>query len=235
MTQEILARILADFAPPTSEIDWGAQYIRSAVDDSVLPLPEFAHYVSSCSTADSDSDTQPRQAVTAAGTGLYGMGPVGAARLLGDVGDVGRFASKAHFASWTGTAPIDALTGQQQRHHLSLAANRRINLLPHAADSLRCTTDLGQGAGALRTVQIKRFPAPAATGAVRARTWERNSRRPLGGITSPETRSLACRPATDGWSYRWRRVPSPRRRDLTSVQPRKPGRLSATSLTPAGG
>jgi transposase len=37
----------------------------------------------------------------AAGTGLldlYGMGPVGAARLLGDVGDVRRFASKAHFA-----------------------------------------------------------------------------------------------------------------------------------------
>jgi transposase len=58
------------------------------------------------------SDTQLREAVTAAGTGLldlYGLGPVGAARLLGDVGNVCRFASKAHFASWTGTAPIDAI------------------------------------------------------------------------------------------------------------------------------
>jgi transposase len=81
-----------------------------------------------------DSDTQLREAVTAAGTGLpglYGMGPVGAARLLGDVGDVRRFASKARFASWTGTAPIDASSGEQRRHRLSRAGNRRINRVLH--------------------------------------------------------------------------------------------------------
>jgi transposase len=80
------------------------------------------------------SDTQLREAVAAAGTGLldlYGMGPVGAARLLGDVGDVARFASKAHFASWTGTAPIDASSGEQRRHRLSRAGNRRINRVLH--------------------------------------------------------------------------------------------------------
>jgi transposase len=42
-------------------------------------------------------------------TGLFGIGPGGAARILGDVGHVHRFPTKAHFASWTGTAPIDAL------------------------------------------------------------------------------------------------------------------------------
>jgi transposase len=81
-----------------------------------------------------NSDQQLRQAVAAAGTGLldlYGLGPVGAARLLGDVGDVRRFASKAHFASWTGTAPIDASSGQHQRHRLSRAGNRRINRVLH--------------------------------------------------------------------------------------------------------
>src|SRR5829696_8937964 len=52
---------------------------------------------------------------------LYGIRPVGAARMLGDVGDVARFATKAHFASWTGTAPIDASSGQQQRHRLARA------------------------------------------------------------------------------------------------------------------
>jgi transposase len=80
------------------------------------------------------SDTQLREAVAAAGTGLldlYGMGPVGAARLLGDVGDVRRFASKARFASWTGTAPIDASSGEQRRHRLSRAGNRRINRVLH--------------------------------------------------------------------------------------------------------
>ena len=38
---------------------------------------------------------------------LHGIGPSGAARLLGNVGDIRRFASRAHFASWNGTAPID--------------------------------------------------------------------------------------------------------------------------------
>jgi transposase len=32
-------------------------------------------------------------------TGLHGMGPCGAARLLAEVGDVTRFPDKAHFAS----------------------------------------------------------------------------------------------------------------------------------------
>jgi hypothetical protein len=36
---------------------------------------------------------------------LHGIGPSGAARLLGDIGDIRRFASRAHFASWNGTAP----------------------------------------------------------------------------------------------------------------------------------
>jgi transposase len=54
-----------------------------------------------------DSDQQLAAAVTATGSrlpDLYGIGPVGAARILGDVGDVARFQTKAHFASWTGTA-----------------------------------------------------------------------------------------------------------------------------------
>jgi transposase len=81
-----------------------------------------------------DSDQQLHAAVQATGSGLpdlYGIGPVGAARILGDVGDVARFATKAHFASWTGTAPIDASSGQQQRHRLSRAGNRRLNRVLH--------------------------------------------------------------------------------------------------------
>jgi transposase len=62
---------------------------------------------------------------------LSGIGPSGAARLLGDVGDITRFASKARFASWNGTAPLDASSGDQQRHRLSRAGNRRINRVLH--------------------------------------------------------------------------------------------------------
>jgi transposase len=63
--------------------------------------------------------------------GLTGIGPSGAARLIGDVGDIHRFASRGHFASWNGTAPIDASSGDQQRHRLSRAENRRINPVLH--------------------------------------------------------------------------------------------------------
>ena len=45
--------------------------------------------------------------------GLNGIGPSGAARLLGDIGDVSRFPTKAHFASWNGTPPLDASSGDQ--------------------------------------------------------------------------------------------------------------------------
>jgi transposase len=62
---------------------------------------------------------------------LHGIGPSGAARLLGDIGDIARFTSRAHFASWNGTAPIDASSGDQNRHRLSRAGNRRINRALH--------------------------------------------------------------------------------------------------------
>ena len=62
---------------------------------------------------------------------LHGIGPSGAARLLGDIGDVSRFPTRGHFASWNGTAPIDASSGDQNRHRLSRAGNRRINRVLH--------------------------------------------------------------------------------------------------------
>jgi transposase len=62
---------------------------------------------------------------------LHGIGPSGAARLLADAGDIRRFASRDRFASWNGTAPLDASSGSQARHRLSRAGNRRINRVLH--------------------------------------------------------------------------------------------------------
>lgn len=62
---------------------------------------------------------------------LPGIGPSGAARLLADTEDIHRFASRDRFASWNGTAPLDASSGQQQRHRLSRAGNRKINRVLH--------------------------------------------------------------------------------------------------------
>ncbi|QDO88463.1 IS110 family transposase [Ornithinimicrobium ciconiae] len=74
---------------------------------------------------------------------LHGVGPVVAARILADVGDIARFANRNRFASWTGTAPLDASSGEQNRHRLSRAGNRRMNHMIHIAaiTQLRLDTD----------------------------------------------------------------------------------------------
>ncbi len=74
---------------------------------------------------------------------IHGVGPVVAARVLADVGDVARFADRNRFASWTGTAPLDASSGEQNRHRLSRAGDRRVNHMIHIAaiTQLRLDTD----------------------------------------------------------------------------------------------
>jgi transposase len=64
---------------------------------------------------------------------IHGVGPVVAARILADVGHIARFADRNRFASWTGTAPLDASSGEQNRHRLSRAGNRRMNHIIHIA------------------------------------------------------------------------------------------------------
>ncbi len=80
------------------------------------------------------ADKELRELVAATGTsllGLNGIGPTGAARLLVEVGDITRFPDRGHFASWNGTAPIDASSGDHVRHRLSRAGNRQINRTLH--------------------------------------------------------------------------------------------------------
>ena len=74
---------------------------------------------------------------------IHGVGAVVAARILADVGDVARFADRNRFASWTGTAPLDASSGEQNRHRLSRAGNRRVNHMIHiaAVTQLRLDTE----------------------------------------------------------------------------------------------
>jgi len=75
-------------------------------------------------------------AVSASGTSLCdirGIGPIGAAVILGSVGDINRFPSKSHFASYNATAPIDASSGNHQRHRLNPRGNRKLNHALHIA------------------------------------------------------------------------------------------------------
>jgi hypothetical protein len=60
---------------------------------------------------------------------------------LADVGDIARFTDRNRFASWTGTAPLDASSGQQIRHRLSRAGNRRMNHAIHIAAIIQLRHD----------------------------------------------------------------------------------------------
>jgi transposase len=75
-------------------------------------------------------------AVEAAGTTLtelYGVGPVVAGIIIGHVGDVRRFPSRDHFASYNATAPVEASSGPKKRHRLNPRGNRMINYALHMA------------------------------------------------------------------------------------------------------
>jgi hypothetical protein len=87
--------------------------------------------------------------VKTSGTGLidlYGIGPVIAGRILAEVDGIARFPTKDHFASYNGTAPIDASSGDQVRHRLSRAGNRRLNHALHmmAVTQLRQPETMGR-------------------------------------------------------------------------------------------
>jgi transposase len=64
-------------------------------------------------------------------TDLYGVGPIVAAMIIGYTGDVRRFATPAHYASYNGTAPIEMSSGGRVVHRLSRRGNRRLNHAIH--------------------------------------------------------------------------------------------------------
>jgi transposase len=74
-------------------------------------------------------------------TDIAGIGTLTAARLLGEVGDVTNFRSKAAFAVLTGTAPIPASSGLTVRHRLSRHGNRRLNFTIHYIALTRLRVD----------------------------------------------------------------------------------------------
>jgi transposase len=82
--------------------------------------------------ADNKAQLQDALAATASTlTQIHGLGVVVAAKLLGHVGDIDRFPSQDHFASYTATAPLDASSGNQQRHRLNPGGNRQLNAALH--------------------------------------------------------------------------------------------------------
>jgi transposase len=83
-------------------------------------------------------------AVTASGTSVTtvkGVGPIVAATLIGHTGDISRFPNADHFASYNGTAPIEASSGPKVRHRLNPRGNRQLNHALHIAAVVQISRD----------------------------------------------------------------------------------------------
>jgi transposase len=79
-------------------------------------------------------------------TEIFGVGPILAAKIIGTVGNVERFPTKAHFASYSGTAPVETSSGRVVRHRLSLAGNRHLNNVLHMIAICQARSDARGGA-----------------------------------------------------------------------------------------
>ena len=76
-------------------------------------------------------------------TEIVGIGPICAAIIIGFTGDVGRFETKGHFATYNATAPIEASSGPNAKHRLNPRGNRKLNHAIHIAaiSQLRYNTE----------------------------------------------------------------------------------------------
>jgi transposase len=174
--------------------------------------------------------TQISALVTASGTGLtglYGIGPVIAGRILAEVADVARFATKDAFASYNGTAPIDVSSGGQIRHRLSRAGNRRIN---HALHMMAVTQIRHPGTPGRRYYERKRTEGKTPKEALRCLIGELKRRLPRPGLL-PAPR----RPAGHNRSVRITYHPAA---DAACIHltggPLTPGRTTVQAPTPPG-
>ncbi len=64
---------------------------------------------------------------------ITGIGLIGAATIIANTGDITRFPTDGHYATYAGTAPLDASSGRQQRHRLNRWGNRTLNRVIHTA------------------------------------------------------------------------------------------------------
>ncbi len=75
-------------------------------------------------------------AVQASGTSLtdiVGIGPIGAATIIGYTKNITRFPTRGHYATYNATAPIEVSSAGNTKHRLNLRGNRILNHAIHIA------------------------------------------------------------------------------------------------------
>ena len=136
----LLARLLPGGAPRDLDADKAAQLLRpirpreigqrTLRQLAVELVAEIRHLDRRIDAA----NTKIAEAVHTSGstlTDLPGIGTLTAAKILARVGSVHRFRSAGAFASYNGTSPIEASSGDVVRHRLSRAGDRQLNCCLH--------------------------------------------------------------------------------------------------------
>jgi transposase len=108
----------------------------TAVDECRVEIAR--DYIGDLATLETQVRASKRRvevAVDATGTtlrDLVGIGPIGAATILGAI-DIARFETRDRFAAYNGTAPIQASSASKTRVRLNTGGNRHINHVLHIA------------------------------------------------------------------------------------------------------
>jgi hypothetical protein len=90
-----------------------SQSLHVAGDGPISP-PACSPSCSPTATYHRSASSPQHRAAGTSLTGLFGVGPVIAATVIGDVRDVSRFPGRDHFAAWNGTAPAGVSPGQAE-------------------------------------------------------------------------------------------------------------------------
>ena len=62
---------------------------------------------------------------------MHGVGPLTAAKIIGETVSISRFRSRHAYARHNGTAPVPVWSANTHRHRLSRAGNRQLNAAIH--------------------------------------------------------------------------------------------------------
>ena len=147
-------------------------------------------------------------------TGIFGVGPVIAATMIGYVADVSRFPSRDRFAAYNGTAPVEVSSGNRKIYRLSRRGNRRLNHAVHmaAVTQIRYRHSDGRAYYDRKLAEGKTPKKPSAASS--------------GGSATPST--PACRPTPAGPPH----SPGQRAREGnrgTTLSPARPAHTPKTS------
>ncbi|GGR87784.1 hypothetical protein GCM10010169_35020 [Micromonospora fulviviridis] len=111
------------------------------------------------------NEVAQRDAVAATGSTLsevHGIAIVPSAKILGHVGDVTRFPTSNHFASYTATSPLDASSGNRNRHRLNTGGNRQLNSALHTIAVCQPSTRAREGSTTCaKSARARHQPKPA--------------------------------------------------------------------------